>query len=531
MRASLPFHPIRPRPRRPLLGAVIIALSYAVPLVTYVGVMAYGYRTTIGNPNASPSAMLDTATLVQNGALALGLIGMLAASPRAAKYGAGLRQQDAIKRIETDGRPPVLYLRSFGDDAAPDYTGSLVPFGAEQTVEMRLARALGRVGPMISIGRPGERLPEIGSNRFYVSDGEWQQAVRHFLETAAAVVIVVGRSTGVTWEIRTALDKVPRERLLLAFPHLLTAEQRTWKLRSREWLRSTTSRGRHTLGKTLMNALRAEREARYESFRTSFGDTFGGELPPTLGTSVFLDCLHDGLPRLLPARQPLFVRRERDRQGVTIDYARSLRPFVEKLKSRTIEPDRIERLLTSRRALRILIVLSVFVAMAAFVSPFIFRFAPIGIVLFFLMPVPASFAYWGVWNLVRETPGSAPVDTPRFVPAPHALVVRAQLTYIMLALGLLFGIPGIIALGIAYWARREVTGTFLESHVRWQIRTCWSALGLFVMAVLLAATVFLALFGILTMLAAYIWVGYRVVRGWRALGNRAAVSPSRSILA
>ena len=108
MRASLPFHPIRPRARWPLLGAVIIALSYAVPLVTYVGVMAYGYRTTIGDPNASPSAMLDTATLVQNGALALGLIGMLAASPRAAKYGAGLRQQDAIKRIETDGRPPVL---------------------------------------------------------------------------------------------------------------------------------------------------------------------------------------------------------------------------------------------------------------------------------------------------------------------------------------------------------------------------------------------------------------------------------------
>lgn len=76
---------------------------------------------------------------------------------------------------------------------------------------------------MSSIGRPGEWLPKLGSNRFYSSDAEWQKAVRHFLARSAAGVIVVGRSTGLRWD-RTALDEVPHERLLFVFPYLLPGE-------------------------------------------------------------------------------------------------------------------------------------------------------------------------------------------------------------------------------------------------------------------------------------------------------------------
>jgi uncharacterized membrane protein len=84
---------------------------------------------------------------------------------------------------------------------------------------------------------------------------------------------------------------------------------------------------------------------------------------------------------------------------------------------------------------------------------------------------------------------------------------------------------------LAYSLRRAATGTVLESHVRWQITTCWSALGWLLLAVALAATVFLLIFGMLTMVATLCWVGYRVVRGWRALRRRAPVSSARSVFA
>jgi uncharacterized membrane protein len=529
VRDSLPFRPIQPRAPRPLLGAAIIALSYAVPVLAFVGVMVNGYQTTFGGQDASP-LRLDTAQPVRDTLLALGLIGAIAVSPRAFKFGAALRQRDAIDLIESDGRPPVLYLRSFGDDATPDYTGSVLPLGAKQTVEMRLAHALRSVGAVISIGRPGERLPELGSNRFYVSDPEWQQAVRHFLARSAAVVIVVGRSTGLTWEIRTAFDEVPRERLIFVFPYLLPSERRTWKQELRQWLRSTRKGSGDSVGKKLLSELRAERNERYEAFRANFGYLLPAALPPQLGSSIFLDYLNDGSPRLIPARQPLFVRRMRDRQGITIDYARTLRPFIEKLQNRTIPPDRVERVLTARHGLRIVTVLCGVVAVAGFLSPLIFGFALFSHVLFFLTVVPATLAYWGTWNLLRETPERARVPPAQFAPATRALVINAHVTYALLALGLLLMIPAIVALAMAYLQRTRAQGTFLELHVRWQIRTLWSALGWLVTAIVFAATIILAPLALIVTFVTYLWVGYRIVRGWRALGRRQPIFPSRSVL-
>ncbi len=529
VRESLPFHPIYPRARWPVAGATIIALSYAVPVLAYVGAMVDGYQRTFGGKDASP-LRLDTGELVHGVILSLGLLALIALSPRVFKFGAALRQRNAIDLVEGDGRPPVLYLRSFGDDAAPDYTGSALPVGARQTVEMRLAHALESVGVVISIGRPGERLPELGANRFYVSDAEWQRAVRHFLAGSAAVVIVVGRSTGLTWEIRTALDEVPHRRLLFVFPYLLPGEKRTWKQESWQWLRSTRKGSGDALGARLLSELRAERQARYDAFRANFGHAFSTPLPSELGSSIVLDYLDHGSPRLIPTRQPLFVRRKRDRQGVTLDYARTLRPFVEKLQNRMISPDRLERILTSPRGLRLVTVLSGLFAVAGFCSPLFLGFSPLSLVLFFLMSVPASLAYWGAWTLLRETPEHARAHAARFEPAADSLVVNAHVTYALSALALLFAVPGVVALAMAYRQRGKVQGTLLEPHVQWQIRTLWAALGWLVTAIVLAATVFLAPLALILAFVTYLWVTYRIVRGWRALARRQPVVPSRSFL-
>jgi len=86
----------------------------------------------------------------------------------------------------------------------------------------------------------------------------------------------------------------------------------------------------------------------------------------------------------------------------------------------------------------------------------------------------------------------------------------------------LTGWPSIIAVILNYVKRREVQGTWLESHFRWQIRTFWYGL---LWVALCAAFVVLTLgIGILIawlpLAIVSLWFVYRIVRGWVALRDR-----------
>ncbi len=82
----------------------------------------------------------------------------------------------------------------------------------------------------------------------------------------------------------------------------------------------------------------------------------------------------------------------------------------------------------------------------------------------------------------------------------------------------LTGIVGIIGIILTYVKRSEATGTWLESHYRWLIRTfwyslLWGAIGAVVFVVL--AIIIVGLFiGYLIWVATTIWVLYRLVRGY-----------------
>ena len=81
----------------------------------------------------------------------------------------------------------------------------------------------------------------------------------------------------------------------------------------------------------------------------------------------------------------------------------------------------------------------------------------------------------------------------------------------------LSGWPSIIAVVINYVKRREVRGTFLDSHFGWQIRTFWWALLWFCIGGLLIITVIGAVIGVPVMVVTGVWVLYRIARGWLAL--------------
>lgn len=94
-----------------------------------------------------------------------------------------------------------------------------------------------------------------------------------------------------------------------------------------------------------------------------------------------------------------------------------------------------------------------------------------------------------------------------------AFVVTAFLT----------GWPSIIAVILNYLKRRDVRGTFLDSHFRWQLRTFWFAL-LWVLVALLLALTFIGIpLAIVIAWCAGLWVLYRIVRGWLRLMNREAM--------
>jgi TM2 domain-containing membrane protein YozV len=127
-----------------------------------------------------------------------------------------------------DPRPPVIYLRSFhqDDELLPVAGGrlrriwqSIAPFVIQYTAvagpEQELAMILHRLGPVIAIGKPGERLPELGAARLYVGNDRWRSTVDDLLKEAGLVLIRAGTTPSLWWEIEETMKLVPRERILI----------------------------------------------------------------------------------------------------------------------------------------------------------------------------------------------------------------------------------------------------------------------------------------------------------------------------
>ena len=93
----------------------------------------------------------------------------------------------------------------------------------------------------------------------------------------------------------------------------------------------------------------------------------------------------------------------------------------------------------------------------------------------------------------------------------------AQLVYILQAIGFFIGITWIAAVVVNYVKQDEVRGSWLESHFRWQMRTFWFGL---LWGVIGALTSFI-LIGFAILAANFVWLIYRVVKGWLDLsGNK-----------
>lgn len=101
-----------------------------------------------------------------------------------------------------------------------------------------------------------------------------------------------------------------------------------------------------------------------------------------------------------------------------------------------------------------------------------------------------------------------------------AVIVGVASAAATVAGGFVFGLPSLAAVVLNYVKRGEAAGSWLESHFRWQIRTFWFTLLWLVVSFLVMLTIIgipIAAWVMIPLLG--LWVGYRVLRGWLALGN------------
>jgi len=85
---------------------------------------------------------------------------------------------------------------------------------------------------------------------------------------------------------------------------------------------------------------------------------------------------------------------------------------------------------------------------------------------------------------------------------------------------MLAGLPLLLGVAINFYKRKEVQGTWLESHFNWQIKTVWITLtGFAVSGVTLEMGV-----GFFILIATIVLLVYRITIGWYALNDEKPVN-------
>jgi uncharacterized membrane protein len=105
-------------------------------------------------------------------------------------------------------------------------------------------------------------------------------------------------------------------------------------------------------------------------------------------------------------------------------------------------------------------------------------------------------------------------ETPSSV--PETLLTSTTVVYVLQVIGMFVPLLLVVAVIVNYVKREDVRGTFLESHFRWQIRTFWFGL----LWMVLGFLTWVILIGYLIHAVAWIWMAYRIVKGWLSVTDK-----------
>jgi hypothetical protein len=201
-----------------------------------------------------------------------------------------------LAELKRDSRPPVLYLRPFTQDGGVNLmTTNAINRGfvdkgfwrqvtttfikLVDTYEQYISLAFKKIGPVVAIGDPTGRLPQLGAIRIYVGiDGDWQQMVSKLASKASYVLLQIGKSDGLMWEVQYVIDQVRPEQLILFLPN-----------QNQKFITRLTRRDN-------FQKREQERQNVYQVFRTKTQDFFPEPLPVDIGSAMFIYFDHDWEP-------------------------------------------------------------------------------------------------------------------------------------------------------------------------------------------------------------------------------------------
>jgi hypothetical protein len=120
----------------------------------------------------------------------------------------------SLEQAQTaDPRKPVLFLRSFRDDAValpPPKSGRtfrLFNFAERnKSLDELLLEEGTSLGPVVALGNPTDAIPPYGAARGYFQHGDWQKMAADLMQQSAVIVICVDDTESLWWEVKFIVE-------------------------------------------------------------------------------------------------------------------------------------------------------------------------------------------------------------------------------------------------------------------------------------------------------------------------------------
>lgn len=291
-----------------LIGYTLIAVGV---ILVGIGLVAFWITTRLSED--TPSGIFSHLIVWLQTTLPAGTPVMVVWLPAALPFGVGfavikLGRRYITKAAKPKGQKirnqPLLYLRPFIADKRPNpykqpvdwilfpladkrfwIHGWLVLRGISRFEEL-LAFAFRRIGTLVTIGNPTERLPLLGAMRLYSSttEDEWKTVVAQHSQQSRLIILHVGISDSIGWEIEHVVSFADPQRVILCV-NLLNQPNFNSNLRELS-----------------ANAVRRDIQELWAQFRGAYAQTFPKNLPETIGDARFIQFDADWTPIVKPPR-------------------------------------------------------------------------------------------------------------------------------------------------------------------------------------------------------------------------------------
>ena len=196
-----------------------------------------------GNPGFSVERLEGTLRLFRVSAYLLLLLSLIPI-----RLARSLAMRRLGQRIDGHAGGSVLLLRSFADDALRIRTRGTggrtvvdrLSFRRWNRFEELVAWTAGRDMRVVALSEPGRRGAKLGAVRQSFSNIDWQNELPLMMEAASAIVVVLGRTESLGWEIGQLRARGLLARTIFVLPPGKTVERRL-RLRALAWWLGTES--------------------------------------------------------------------------------------------------------------------------------------------------------------------------------------------------------------------------------------------------------------------------------------------------